>query len=369
MAALVTSATSILGSSLPTPLPSLSVTGISPPVSKISVAGPANSDVRRIVECDAVQTQVVTETLSLVQERMHHLMAKHDRELSDPASHTRRLLELFFGKGLTEEQLGFITDKLHRVITEAGQPTYHCKNSCPPNVVAQYTWNGNRFNDTRDKNIHFCPSFFSSRKDFGLEKGSWLQALYAIHEGIHSIVIPESPNDIGDTPGYWSETGAQPTGPAIVAYGHILTEQLAAYSSEAAMFNAENYRQYVEFLYEADTTGKVQEADGKVHYGEPPAWTTIWKGHMRTSTVALGAPTPTPTATEQPTAAMLTTSETTAAAMAGIVFRIPPRVVPKVRPGSKPQSSDAVSTAGEHLKVWWFAYGLAGLAGFMWVVM
>ncbi|MGG6496519.1 UNVERIFIED_CONTAM: hypothetical protein NY603_26725, partial [Bacteroidetes bacterium 56_B9] len=89
---------------------------------------------------------------------------------------------------------------------------------------------------------HFCPSFFSSRKDFGLEKGSWLQALYAIHEGIHSIVIPESPNDskshfppsttyqknnctdplfllcstVGDTPGYWSETGAQPTGPAIV---------------------------------------------------------------------------------------------------------------------------------------------------------
>ena len=109
MAALVTSASSILGSSLPTPLPSLSVTGISPPVSKISVAGPANSDVRRIVECDAVQTQVVTETLSLVQERMHHLMAKHDRELSDPASHTRRLLELFFGKDLTDEQLGFIT--------------------------------------------------------------------------------------------------------------------------------------------------------------------------------------------------------------------------------------------------------------------
>lgn len=90
-----------------------------------------------------------------------------------------------------------------------------------------------------------------------------------------------SSTTVGDTPGYWSETGAQPTGPAVVAYGHILSEQLAAYSSEAAMFNAENYRQYVEFLYQADTTGKVQEADGSIHYAEPPAWTTIWKGHMR----------------------------------------------------------------------------------------
>ncbi|KAF2215370.1 hypothetical protein CERZMDRAFT_94784 [Cercospora zeae-maydis SCOH1-5] len=399
MTALVASATTVLGSTAPSPfsalaasessessLPLLPVLAAKEPgqtghlISKSYVGDVAIEDKRRIVGCDADQFNTVSDALRLVQERLRYLLQKHDREISQPDSDSRRLLELFFGKDINGDQIAFITDKLQRVITEAWQPLYHCQEQCAENLAARYEWQV--INGTRYKDIFFCPIFFDSQKQFGIEKGRWVQALYAIHEGIHSLVVPESPNDIGDTPLYFGHTAvespaAEPSGKPQIAYGDDKAEQLAAYSSEAAMFNADNYRAYVEALHKADDLGQVQESDPDVDYGRPPLWTTIWKGHMRTSTTAPSAPPPTTQTNEvQPTAAkMLTTSQattntpmTTAAAIEHEnTTRIPNWEVEFV--GDAASSSDTVSTVREHLQNWWYGYGVAGVAGFMFVVM
>ncbi|KAM3416898.1 hypothetical protein BST61_g8486 [Cercospora zeina] len=390
MAALVASTTTVLASPPASPLSPLAASetgGTSEPippllavkepgqhghlVSKSYRDDAAIEDKRRVVDCDADQLNTVTDALRLVQERLRHLLQKHDGEISQPGSDSRRLLELFFGKDLNEEKIAFITDKLHRVITEAWQPLYHCQEQCNTNIAARYEWKS--ANGTRNKDIFFCPIFFASQKDLGIEQGRWRQALYAIHEGIHSLIIPESPNDIGDTPLYFGPTAAEapppPGSKPQIAYGDNRAEQLAAYSSEAAMFNADNYRAYVEALHKAETSGRVQESDRDVDYGSPPPqWTTIWEGHMRTSTTALSV-LPTTAATMSTTSQTTTTTTTmTAAEMVdaastelsnwGVEFV-----------GDAVTSSDALSTVREHFTNWWYGYGIAAVAGFMFVVM
>ncbi|USW51983.1 Putative metallopeptidase, catalytic domain superfamily [Septoria linicola] len=215
---------------------------------------------------------------------MEFAVRQHNESVSRSRSTAHRIFELYFGKDPTKERIAFVADKLQRLLHSLQHTTYVCRKSqgdcisfASAMVVGGSKPDFHAPNGQQNARVDICPAYFNRPGQLLARRprATAFQIQVLVHEGVHTLLVPEAPAGINDLE-------SNDPNSANLTYGTHHTQKLAAYSPEAALVSADNYRQYVAALLTTYETGRMPKHEN-IDHGIPPEWTSLWQDDLRSA--------------------------------------------------------------------------------------